>query len=127
MSNTIAIDGLEDALHDILEEYTDEIARGTKECVQKVARAGVKALKAASPKRTGYYAKDWTSKIESGRLNAQATIYNNEPGLPHLLEFGHVSRNGTGRDLGQVPGQAHIQPVEEELAKEFKQAVEEII
>lgn len=127
MSNTISIDGLEDALHEILEEYTDEIARGTKECVQKVARAGVKALKAGSPKRTGEYAKGWSSNIKNGRLNAKATIYNKKPGLPHLLEYGHVQRDGTGRDLGQTKGKAHIKPVEEQLVKDFENAVEEMI
>lgn len=127
MAQTVGIDGLAEALDGILSEYADEIARGTAECVRKVARTGVKALKEGSPKRTGDYAAGWTSKVEEGRLQAKATLYNKKPGLPHLLEHGHVSRNGTGRTFGRVAGKAHIAPVEEKLAEQFQKDIEVII
>jgi hypothetical protein len=54
-------------------------------------------------------------------------IYNEHPGLPHLLEYGHVSRNGTGRTYGEVPGHEHIQPVEEEMVRDFERKVVEAL
>ena len=127
MAKTVGVDGLAEALDGILKEYNDEIARGTKECVKKVARAGVKALRDVSPKRTGEYAAGWTAKVEEGRLRSTATLYNKKPGLPHLLENGHAIKNGTGRTFGRVPGRPHIAPVEETLAEQFRDEIEVMI
>lgn len=127
-SRRVGLDGLADAISEILTEYETEVARGTKECVQKVAKAGVKALNDTSPRRTGDYAKGWTAKIEEGRLKATATIYNaDRPGLPHLLENGHVTRNGTGRTFNRTPAHVHIKPVEDKIVQEFEDEVKVVI
>ena len=127
-SRKVGLDGLADAIADVLEEYQTEIARGTKEAVQQVAKAGVKALKATSPQKTGGYAKGWTAEVKDGRLGAEATIYNAaKPGLVHLLEHGHVTRNGTGRQFSPTPAEVHVAPVEEKLIADFKKAIVEVI
>ena len=90
------------------------MARASEECVREVAKAGRKALKANSPKRKGKYASGWSFEVEKQRLYTVATLYNKKPGLPHLLEFGHVTRNGTKR--GARP---HISGVEQEIVKEY--------
>lgn len=128
MAKRVGLDGLADAIADVLDEYQTEIARGTKEAVQKVAKAGVKALKATSPQQTGSYAKGWTSEVKEGRLGAEATIYNAaKPGLVHLLEHGHVTRNGTGRTFRPTPAHVHVAPVEEQLIADFEKAIVEVI
>lgn len=128
MAKRTGLDGLADAIEEILSEYSDEIARGTKECVQKAARAGVKALKETSPRRSGEYAKGWTSKVEEKRTGATATIYNaGKPGLPHLLEHSHPMRNGTGRTFGMSEPIVHIEPVETQINEAFERDIVEVI
>lgn len=127
MAKRVGLEGLADAISDVLEEYQTEIERGTKEAVQKVAKAGVKALKDTSP-GSGDYAKGWTSQVKEGRLGAEATIYNAaKPGLVHLLEHGHVTRNGTGRTFRPTPAHVHVAPVEEAVIVDFEKAIVEVI
>lgn len=122
---TVTADQLSDAIRDVLDEYGDDVSKTTVECVKEVAKQGVKALRANSPrgttggKRHGKYARNWTSQVEDRRVYAVATIYNKTPGLPHLLEYGHVSRNGTGRTFGSVGGRPHIKAVEETLIRDY--------
>ena len=121
MAKRTGLDGLADAIGDILAEYSDEIARGTKECVQKAARAGVKALKETSPRRPngGGYAKGWTAEVKEGRLGAKATLHNKtKPGLVHLLEHGHEP---------STPPHVHVAPVEQQLITDFSRDVLEVI
>ena len=130
MAKRVGLDGLADAITEVLEEYETEMERGTKEAVQKVAKAGVKALRQTSPKRAngGGYAKGWTADVTDGRLHAEAKIYNAaKPGLPHLLEKGHVTRNGTGRTFNPTPAHVHIAPVEAQISEEFEHMIEEVI
>lgn len=115
---------LTDRIQQVLREYQTEIEQATVECVKSVAKEGTKALKANSPRNKGKYAAGWTSKVEATRVSAAATLYNKKPGLPHLLEFGHVSRNGTGRTFGRVAAYPHIAAVEQTIITEFGRKLE---
>lgn len=128
MAKAVGLDGLAAAVEEILAEYQTEVERGTKECVQRVAKAGVQALKDVSPRLTGEYAGGWTSEIKDGRMGATATLYNGKKaGLVHLLEHGHVTRNGTGRTFRRTPAHVHVKPVEEQLMADFEQQIEVVI
>lgn len=123
----VGVDGLAAAVNAILEEYGDGVKNNLDLVVKSVAKAGVKALKAESRGAvggTGKYASGWTSQIETGRTSTQGTLYNGKvPGLPHLLEHGHVTRNGTGRTFDPTPAYPHIEKVEQELVKQFETEV----
>ena len=108
----------------ILEQYKDDIVKDTDTLVKKMGQKGAKELKSASGifGGTGDYAKGWKSKVTKSRFGATATIYNEKPGLPHLLENGHAKRGG-----GRVAGRTHIAPVEQKLIEEFEKAVKEAI
>ena len=120
----VPLEQLQSSVEKILDEYVDDVDRKSKECVRKVARSGVKALKGSSPSKSGKYASGWTSEVEEGRMQATATLYNGKkPGLPHLLEHGHATRNGTGRVFPPTPAHPHIAAVEETLVNEFEKAI----
>ena len=92
--------------------------------VQKVCQKGAKAIKdqAASTVNGKDYQKSWTYQVERNRLYSNGIIYSKQPGLPHLLEHGHVIRSG-GRVTGQARAFPHIAPVAEKLVNEFEREV----
>lgn len=116
----VTIDNLESAVMNILEEYGDEVQKNMDEITKRVGKVGVQALRSeARAKFNGRkYASSWTYEVENGRFGTTVTIYSKMPGLPHLLEHGHASRNG-----GRVDGRPHIKPVEENLISQMENEV----
>ena len=120
----VTVDNLQSAVDDILKEYGDEVQKNMDEIVKRVGKAGVQALKNESKSKfggSGNYAKGWTSQVEKLRYGTLVTIYNRKAGLPHLLEYGHAMRNG-----GRVDGRPHIEPVEQNLIKEFEEGIKKL-
>lgn len=125
MAKLTPVEKLASEIIDILVRYEDDITAVSTTAVEEAAKAGAKALRAASPKKTGEYAKGWKARIERGRLETTATLYNSGyPGLAHLLEYGHLLRNGTRRNLGTVPPRVHIEPIEEQITAGFEKQIE---
>lgn len=87
-ANTIEID-FKSAISDVLPEIGD-LTAGT--------------IQANAPSRQGKYAQGWTYKIEGKET---VVVYNGgkRASLSHLLELGHLSRNGSW-----VQPQEHIRP-----------------
>ena len=127
MAKKTPVDKLADAISGILDQYEGEVRDNLGEITTQIGKKGVQALRRASKDAlktgSGKYARGWKTQVEKGRLGTTVIIYNEHPGLPHLLEYGHVSRNGTGRTYGEVPGHEHIQPVAEELVRDFERKV----
>ena len=126
MDKPVTPEQLADEIQKILKDYEGELDEKIGEAMDKVATKGVQLLKEKSPVAEnspykGTYRKGWTKSVENHRnLTHEAVIYNRHPGMPHLLEHGHLARNGR-----RVPGVEHIKPVEETLEKEFN--VEDIL
>ena len=122
MSRKVPSDQLAAAVAKILDEYGGNVQQNLGDIVKKMSKKGASTLRSQSRCAfggTGKYAKGWTSQVETGRVSAQGTIYNQAlPGLPHLLEHGHANRGG-----GRTEGRAHIAPVEAALIKEFESQV----
>lgn len=126
MAKKTPIDKLSSAISDVLGQYGAELQENIAEAVKAVSKQGAKAVRSAAQTTfggTGAYAKGWTSRADTGRVSAQGYIYNKDlPGLPHLLENGHAKRGG-----GRVPGRPHIKPVEEQIVKDFEEAVKKSV
>lgn len=123
-SLAVGVDQLHSAIMSILEDYSEEVERKSGECVRKIAQQGAKTLRSVSPRKSGDYAGGWTYKVEQKRLGTEGTIYNSKkPGLPHLLEYGHVTRNGTGRVFDDTPAHPHIKAVEEQIISDFEKSI----
>ena len=112
---------LDKAVMDTLSQYGEVAIEATKEAVAEVAKESAKKLKSSSPRgRTGKYAKGWTSKVETGRVSASATVYGKSGTyqLAHLLEHGHAKRGG-----GRTTPIQHIEPVEQWAVEEALQRI----
>lgn len=130
MAKRVTIDNLASELEKILDEYADDVQGNVDTITKKIGQKGAKALRNQSKITFNgeTYAKGWTAKTEKTRLYTIVTIYNKkQAGLAHLLEFGHVSSNGTGRnyqtDKAPVKGRPHIEPVEKELILQYEREV----
>lgn len=108
-------------LNNILGEYEQEIDETSQKVFQKTAREAVKQLRATSPKqqggkRSGSYAKGWTTKKEGSTV----VVHNKtDYQLTHLLENGHALRQG-----GRARAIPHIKPVEEWANREVVEELE---
>lgn len=125
MAKKVTVDNLQDAIKDILDEYSDQIYENLDEITQRIGKKGVEAVKNSSKEAFNgkKYASGWTMTAEKQRLYTTVIIHNKkQAGLAHLLENGHVKANGTGR-YGQWDGVEHLLPVEEKLIDEYESEV----
>ena len=130
MSNMkISPDQLANAVLKCLEDYTSEMALDTKDAVMEIGKEGAQMLKANSPVRTksggkpGTYKRGWKFEVVSESTDQIEAVLHNpkNPGLPHLLEFGHALRQG-----GRASGRVHIAPVEQYVSEKLQSEIEKI-
>lgn len=92
--------------------YANFVEEDLNEVADEVADDAVSKLKRTSPERTGDYAKGWNKKKKGNNR----TVHNaTHPQLTHLLENGHVNRDGS-----RTRSYPHIKPVEEDIIKDFE-------
>lgn len=132
MAKKVSSEGLEAEINKILQEETTRVVGVAKKAIPKVADKAANELKSISPKSTGpkggKYAQSWTNKkIKEDALTVQYTVYAGKYQLTHLLENGHLIKNGTGRTFGFTKAQPHIskaeKQAEEELFNEIKAGI----
>lgn len=121
MAKRVTLEGLPAAIHEILAEYGNETITAVQDATKAVAEAGAKAVNSQAGVfgGSGKYKKSWTSKVTNTRFGAEASIYSEVPGLPHLLEKGHALMGG-----GRAPGKVHIKPVEDEINRNYEHEIE---
>lgn len=135
---TVMPSELSEAITTILEDASLELKEKIDEAGKEVSDKGVKTLKQTSPvragdqsqrKKGGYrpgaYARSWRSQREYNAItgNSNYTVYNDHHyRLTHLLENGHVNRDGS-RSKKFV----HIAPVNSNMIKEYERKVEDAI
>lgn len=111
---------------DLLNEYSDEIQEGIDKEAQDIAKQAATDLKNARGTykiRTGKYNKGWKVNTKKGRGIIYCTVHNaTNWQLTHLLENGHITRNG-----GRTRAFVHIRPIEEKYVNQYQQDVEKLI
>lgn len=117
MSKKVAVDNLSDAVLKYLNEYREDIQDDVEELTDSTIKMAKSELSAISPRATGDYAKGWRIKLQTkDKLKYHKVIWNKPKyRLTHLLEFGHITRNGVTRTRA-FP---HIRPVEDKYRERF--------
>lgn len=124
--NKCAVTKMNENILKMLEQYNGDIQGNLTEIVKGFGQKGVQALKSNSRAKlggSGEYARGWKYTLDDNRISPKVTLHNKNYRLPHLLEHGHVTRNGTGRTYGRTPAHEHIAEVEQELIQQFETEV----
>lgn len=119
-----SIDNLADEIMKGLTEYADLADTEMKKAVKKTATSVKKEISANAPKKTGAYAKSWTTKkTKENSHSLEMTVHSkNRYQLAHLLEKGHAKRGG-----GRVAGKPHIAPAEENGVEMLENLIKEAL
>ena len=118
MSESVAVQ-----MEKLMEQYGSEVREIVESSAKDAAEIAKNQLKSTSPRGSGsrrHYANGWAVKSEIYEDQVSFTVYNrSKPGLTHLLENGHVARNGRG-SYGRVRAIKHIKPAEEAAVMKFE-------
>ncbi len=116
-----SIDDMADEIMKGLQEYADLADTAMKKAVRKTASSVKNEISTNAPKRTGKYAKSWTTKkVKENSHSLEITVHSKDRyQIAHLLEHGHAKRNG-----GRVAGKPHIAPAEENGADLLESLIE---
>lgn len=120
MSKIIKAENLSSEIFKYLNNYKEDIEDDVIETVDEITKKARDELKNTSPRgigsRTNPYYRGWSIKLSKKRTGEYHKVIWNKTNyqLTHLLEFGHVTRNG-----GRTKAIPHIRPVEEKYNVEF--------
>lgn len=116
MAESIAIQ-----MQRIMDDYSKKVDDVSRNACRKVSRNLARTLKGTSPSKSGEYASGWAVKQEG---DDTYIVHNKaKPGLTHLLENGHVSRNQYGT-YGRVGAIKHIKPAADASKEELIAEIE---
>ena len=125
MSKSVTVDALAAAVADELESYRQDVTDGLKKSVKDAGKQCLNEIRNASPVRTGRYRKGWqTSKAYESSEEIRVIVHNKtDYQRTHLLENGHLTRDGVSRVLG-IP---HIAPAEQHAAEILQDKVKVVV
>lgn len=116
-----------------LNRYTEEVEARVAAAVIEVGNLGAKELqginKVGESNTWEHYPTGWTTETKRRKGQQTSEIHNKTYyRLTHLLENGHVIKNGTGRTYGETNPFPHIKAVDEKsvelLDKKIREAIE---
>lgn len=114
------INNLDEAIADILEDYSTNITNAVNEQTEKAAEQLRKDISADAPVKTGKQKKSWkVAKQKVAGLDLLAIVHSTDYRKVHLLENGHLTRDGVTR----TKPIRYVSTNEEKIIKQYEQAV----
>lgn len=114
------INNLDEAIADRLEDYSTAITNAVNEQTEKAANQLKKDIAADSPVKTGKQKKSWrVTKEKVAGLDLKAIVHSTDYRKVHLLENGHLTRDGVTR----TKPIRYVSTNEEKIIKQYEQAV----
>ena len=120
------------ALVSTCEEYTDEIKETVEEGIIDIGQEATAEIRAIAPvyegsnrnTSKGAYRRSWTYRVDRERGKINVTVHAKSPHyrLTHLLENGHLNRDGTTRSRA-IP---HISIVNNLAEKKVDKLLEDL-
>lgn len=114
---------LSQAIDEVIGSIIIDVECDCAETLAKVGRDTVKELKATSPVNTGKYAKSWKYKVEGTLTGSKLIVYNSKSPMTHLLENGHLTRDGISR----TKPNPHIKNANDNAQKEALELLADIM
>ena len=132
MSIKVKPDDLSKEILKQLEIYTEEVQQKVAEAVIQVGDQTAKELRTvnqvAGSNVWKNYPRGWTTQNTKTKERQISEVYNRTGfRLTHLLENGHVIKNGTGRVFGRTREFPHISVAEEKAVDLLEQKIKEAI
>jgi len=114
--NEIELEAFSQAVKEICNGYASkDVQEAIEKSLNEAAKVAKKEVQAKAPKRTGKYSKSWKTTKSKSRLSQNVIIHSKDQyQLTHLLEYGHVTRNG-----GRSRAFSHVEPANETAQNEF--------
>ena len=128
----VSTDELAKAVIRELNVYTEEVEEAVSKAVIAVGKESANELRAttqvAGSNVWKNYPRSWKSTPVRRKGKQEAKVHNvDDYRLTHLLENGHVIKNGTGRTYGRTREFPHIITVEQKAVEELEKKIREAI
>ena len=115
---------LDEALTDVLTNYATDLREAINADTEAAAQRLKKAISADAPVKTGKQKKSWRiAKEYLGGVDLNTVVHSTDYRKVHLLENGHVTRDGTTRTKPTY----YVSSNAERIIKEYEEQVAETI
>ena len=115
---------LDEALTNVLTNYATDLREAINADTEAAAQRLKKAISADAPVKTGKQKKSWRiAKEYLGGVDLKTVVHSTDYRKVHLLENGHVTRDGTTRTKPTY----YVSSNAERIIKEYEEQVAETI
>ena len=93
------IEGLAETLAEACRTYTQEVVEKVEEGITDIGRDATEEVKSLAPADKGGYRRNWTFRVDRTKGLYKVTVHvkGRKYRLTHLLEYGHLNRDGKTR------------------------------